>query len=390
MITSVHFRISTIGCVLSLAAAPLLAPPSAATGPMVTPKVINGQSGHPWSGASVYFEAGEGDEVSACTGGLWKPQIIVTAAHCVMDTRESPVTDQAFVTVWPPGANTDSVGPADVQVTSILVDWSEDDGLETSDIAFLTLSAPIGSTPISRLASKQEVADVIRSEGMLTYIGYGLTVPRNDPSGASSSVPLWLTEPMDDEFDDVDIEVGQFTTLGDGISSTCAGDSGGPYLYEVSGEILLVGPLSGGSGRPCEDEDDIQQNRGTTTAAHLSLANQALATVGLPPETSPAPRLELSRAQRYFGTKVSKATITDQGLFSATIRTPLKKGSPIWVDVYSCDTSDCDDWTSTFEKKYRVKKGGRVTFTAPATAGQYVSVWDKEDDLLVQWQVLEQ
>jgi hypothetical protein len=101
-------------------------------------------------------------------------------------------------------------------------------------------------------------------------------------------------------------------------------------------------------------------------------------------------RLELSRAERYSGTKVSKATITDQGLFSTTIRTPLKKGSPIWVDVYSCDTSNCDDCTSTFEKKYRVKKGGRVTFTAPATAGQYVSVWDKEDDLLVEWQVLEQ
>ena len=195
---------------------------------------------------------------------------------------------------------------------------------------------------------------------------------------------------MDNEFEVTDIETGFFTTLGDGISSTCAGDSGGPYLYEVSGEVLLVGPLSGGSGRPCEDEDDIQQNSGTITAAHLSLANQALATVGSPPETSPAPRLELSRAQRYSGTKVSKATITDQGLFSATIRTRLKKGSSIWVDVYTCDTSDCDDWTSTFQKKYRVKKRGRVTFTAPATAGQYVSVWDKEDDLLVEWQVLEQ
>ncbi len=107
-------------------------------------------------------------------------------------------------------------------------------------------------------------------------------------------------------------------------------------------------------------------------------------------ETSPAPRLELSRAERYSGTKVSKATITDQGLLSATIRTRLKKGSPVWVDVYSCDTPDCDDWTSTFEKKYRVKKRGRLTFTAPATAGQYVSVWDKEDDLLVRWQVLQQ
>ena len=390
MITSMHLRISTIGCAMSLAAAPLLAPQSAATGPVVTPKVINGQSGHPWSGASVYFEAGEGDEVSACTGGLWKPQIIVTAAHCVMDTRESPVTDQAFVTMWPPGANTDSVGPADVQVTSILVDWSEDDGLETSDIAFLTLSAPIGSTPISRLASEQEVADHILSEGMLTYIGYGLTVPRNDPSGASSSIPLWLTEPLDNEYGDIDIEDGTFSTLGDGISSTCAGDSGGPYLYEVSGEILLVGPLSGGTGTPCEDEGDTQTNTGTTTAAFLDLANEALATVGAPPETPPVPRLKLSKADRYSGTKVSKADITDQGLVTATIRTRLKRGSPIWVEVYTCDTSDCDDYTNTHKKKYRVKKRGLATFTAPAILGQYVSVWDKEDDLLVEWQVLEQ
>ena len=185
-----------IGCVVAMVASSLLASPSAAKNPSVAPSVINGQSGHPWNGASVYLEIDIVGNGSSCTGGLWKPQVIVTAAHCVMETVNSPIAATSDVAVWPPGANIEAAGPADVQVTSILADWNNENEDETvRDIAFLTLSAPIGSTPISRLASEREVADLIRSKATLTYIGYGLTVPRNDPSELSSPVPLWLTQP---------------------------------------------------------------------------------------------------------------------------------------------------------------------------------------------------
>ena len=358
------------GCLAAMVASSLLASPSAAKNPSVAPSVINGQSGHPWNGASVYLEIDIGGKGNTCTGGLWKPQVIVTAAHCVMETSSSPIVATSDVRVWPPGANIEAVGPADVQVTSILADW----GNEVKDIAFLTLSAPIGSTPISRLASEREVADLIRSKGTLTYIGYGLTVPRNDPSELSSPIPLWLTQPLTDEFASVDIESGSFTMFGDGITSTCAGDSGGPFLYEASGEVLLVGPLSGGIGLPCESEGDTPRDDGSTAAAFLSLANQALATVNLPPEALPIPRLALAKAERYRGTKVVKTNINEQGLMTASIRTRLKKRSPIWVEVSTCNTEECDDPTTNSEKKFRVKKKGRVSFTTSVAADQFVFV----------------
>ena len=345
-----------IGCVVAMVASSLLASPSAAKNPSVAPSVINGQSGHPWNGASVYLEIDIAGDGSACTGGLWKPQVIVTAAHCVMETVSSPIVATSDVTVWPPGANIEAAGPADVQVTSIVADWNNNENGTERDIAFLTLSAPIGSTPISRLASEREVADLIRSKGTLTYIGYGLTVSRNDPSELSSPIPLWLTQPLTDEFASVDIESGSFTMFGDGITSTCAGDSGGPFLCEASGEVLLVGPLSGGAGLPCESEGDTARDDGSTAAAFLSLANQALATVNLPPEALPIPRLKLAKAERYRGSKVVETNINEQGLMTASIRPRPKKRSPIWVVVVTCNTEECDDPTTNSEKKFRVKK----------------------------------
>jgi len=374
-----------IGCVVAMVASSLLASPSAAKNPSVAPSVINGQSGHPWNGASVYLEIDIAGITNGCTGGLWKPQVIVTAAHCVMETVSSPIVATSSVTVWPPGANIEATGPADVQVTSILADWNNNENGTERDIAFLTLSAPIGSTPISRLASEREVADLIRSKATLTYIGYGFTVPRNDPSEASTPIPLWLTQPLTDEYASVDIESGSFTMLGDGITSTCAGDSGGPFLYEAAGEVLLVGPLSGGTGLPCEPEDVTAYDNATTAAAFLNLANQALATVNLPPVAPPIPRLALSKPDRKYGTKVVKSNINEQGLMTASIRTRLKKGSPIWVEVLTCDDEDCDDWTTISEKKFRVKKKGRVSFTTSVAADQFVYVWDKKNRALVSW-----
>ena len=374
-----------IGCVVAMVASSLLASPSAAKNPSVAPSVINGQSGHPWNGASVYLEIDIAGNGSACTGGLWKPQVIVTAAHCVMETVSSPIVATSDVTVWPPGANIEAAGPADVQVTSIVADWNNNENGTERDIAFLTLSAPIGSTPISRLASEREVADLIRSKATLTYIGYGLTVPRNDPIQGFTPIPLWLTQPLTDEFASDDIESGSFTMLGDGITSTCAGDSGGPLLYETSGEVLLVGPLSGGTGLPCEAEDVTAYDNATTAAAFLNLANQALATVNLPPEALPTPRLALSKPDRAYGTKVVKSNINEQGLMTASIRTRLKKGSPIWVEVLTCDNEECDDWTTISEKKFRVKKKGRVSFTTSVAADQFVYVWDKKNRALVSW-----
>ena len=92
-----------IGCVVAMVASSLLASPSAAKNPSVAPSVINGQSGHPWNGASVNLKIDIAGITNGCTGGLWKPQVIVTAAHCVMETVSSPIVATSSVTVLAAG-----------------------------------------------------------------------------------------------------------------------------------------------------------------------------------------------------------------------------------------------------------------------------------------------
>lgn len=238
----------------------------------LAPRVIGGQQGHPLSSMSVYIEILSSD--SSCTAGLWKPQILVTAAHCFGDTNEDSVYDSSLVLVYPPGANIEA-GPANVLVTNIFVDpkWDED-----SDIAFLTLDQPLGETPITRLATSKEVKRMALSGVNVLYIGYGLTSARDNPEAEGSPIPLWLESPLVEYPDEPD---SLFHTQGNGVTSTCAGDSGGPYAVVQDGEVLLLGPLSGGSGPPCESElDDPSLDDGVVAASFGKLSSQALAVVG--------------------------------------------------------------------------------------------------------------
>ena len=184
-----------------LGSAFLTGTPAASTTLTTAPIVIGGQSDHPWSGAAVYFETSFGAEGASCTGGLWKPQILVTAGHCVMEKAGDPTVSPSAITVWPAGANVEAVPPADVQVTFITAEWIPVDG-GTVDIAFMALDKPLGATPITRLAKPQEVTTLAKAGTSITYVGYGLTVPRDDPSEASSPTPLSLSEPLTDMYDE--------------------------------------------------------------------------------------------------------------------------------------------------------------------------------------------
>jgi len=71
---------------------------------------------------------------------------------------------------------------------------------------------------------------------------------------------------------------GVFETLGDGVKGTCGGDSGGPWLAQINGEILYLGPLSGGSGLPCDPAEsaDNTGEQGAVATAQGALLDQAL------------------------------------------------------------------------------------------------------------------
>ena len=97
--------------------------------------------------------------------------------------------------------------------------------------------------------------------------------------------------------------------------------------------------------------------------------------------------LEISKPDRYYGTRVLRASVDDEGFMRAAIRTRLSKGQPLWVEVYTCDSADCEEFTTVSEKKIRVKKRGRAAFMVEVAQDQFVAVWDNDDELLVQWTV---
>jgi hypothetical protein len=252
------------------------------------PQVINGTPGSPLSAAAVALDLGD----SSCTGSLWRPRIIITAAHCVSGKGE-PTVRAEDISVYPPGANKDA-GPADVRVLRIIFDptWINDspDGEESErDIAFLILDSPLGIPFWTRMATPDEVVALTQSGAEVEYVGYGLTGPREDPNSEGSSVPLSLKVRLVPSYGG---GVGEFVTAGDRVHGTCAGDSGGPFLATLAGQVLYVGPLSGGLGYPCESEDDEPSDSAAVAAGMAELSAQALAVVGDTADASPTTCIE--------------------------------------------------------------------------------------------------
>lgn len=274
--------------VLALVIASSLAfvsPQAFASGHIMHPEVIGGTPGSALAGAAVALEFPDGE----CTGSLWRSRIIVTAAHCLSDADTgAPTVSAADISVYPPGADK-AGGPASVHVTQVIVDpnWAADspDGEQAErDIAYLILDAPLGIPAWSRMATPSEVMELARSGAPIEYVGYGLTGPRDDPASQGSSVPLSLSTRLVDGYSG---GLGEFTTGGDRVHGTCAGDSGGPFLATLGGQVLYVGPLSGGLGFPCESKDETPGDSGAVAAGMADLARQALSAAGEGPEAAP-------------------------------------------------------------------------------------------------------
>jgi secreted trypsin-like serine protease len=301
-----------------------------------------------------------GDLQTACTGGLWKPKIVVTAAHCVVAEGTSNVANASEVHVYAQGANVTGARPVASAVAIILTGGYSNSStgfVEANDLAFLILDKEIGTPLISRLASESEAAAATVLGKKMNFFGYGQTAKESDVS----MIPLTLSQTPFQFLGGKTYLYGKSATG----SGACFGDSGGPVILQTETENLLIGPVAGGSGAPCYPEIKQRAVLGLVASNFTSLVKSALATAGYSPdEAFTAPRPSLKKGTFSAKTVLKKIGVTTAS--STSVKFVGVKAKPSGACAATA-TSVVVKAKGTCTLTFTVKKSGKTARTAKTT-----------------------
>lgn len=172
----------------------------------------------------------EGDQGPVCSGALMHPQILVTAAHCIVDGQE--LVSLRF------GENSVDAPSRSVEITGC-VGHPEFDAEFRNDIAVCSLAEPVDDVPIVPPLMGCE-AGVLQPGFDVLQVGYGRS-SLEEPYG--SGVKRWAPKVIQafqwTENDLVLVNTGQ--------GNSCLGDSGGPtYVQLPDGTWRVAAVLSTG------------------------------------------------------------------------------------------------------------------------------------------------
>ena len=238
---------------------------------------------HPTAAALMYNDGRTGLS-TFCSGTLIAPNAVLTAAHCVCDTRAKdargffyrtanacingsygrlhrsmPTLDPAYQTVFLPHA-----GHFEISHMVVHPQFRWTDRLPVSDLAILFLKKPVPAIAPMELNTMGKVLPRTRAAA----VGYGA----HNPIGASGAITDWSTVVESTGLKlQADIETGICSLyersrklicwryrvadrFGMRLGSTCRGDSGGPLYAASRGKTYLVGVTSGG-GPSCQPTD---------------------------------------------------------------------------------------------------------------------------------------
>ena len=264
-------------------AAVLLTPAASAGEPARVPAVINGSPDSSDVAVLIDFRVDY-----FCTGSLWRPTVIVTAAHCLGDD-DGVWFRPDEVRVWAPGADS-SDPPSPVRVKRLVYDWNwfelDDDAQESRDVGFIILDRPLGAPQWDRLATPMEAATATYNKSAADFSGYGTTVPTGDPEANVAPEPRHLSTTFRPSYN---LKDATFEVSADAATGTCAGDSGGPWTTMIADTRVLVGALSKSFGEPCGEPEPATFTfaLGAVVSANTDLVHRALRLAGERPDFLP-------------------------------------------------------------------------------------------------------
>lgn len=219
----------------------------------------------------------------SCSAAVWKPRVLITAAHCVTDQGSNQAVAANRVFVLNPGAAGPSVtsngpdGGSRVRVVNIALGAAfvhTSQFVAGNDIAVLVLDSDIAASPFTRLADRTEIQKLVDSKAQTSIVGYGKT----------STTDLGRPFPRSGLFTLSEVEANRRGTDGLVIwstpvdaSDTCPGDSGAPQFITTAERTLLIGEVAGGN---CTGQSRTAQ--GFVAISYLGLLNSALASAGYP------------------------------------------------------------------------------------------------------------
>jgi len=188
-----------------------------------------------------------------CSGTLVEPQILVTAAHCLVNSGVA--VSASNIGVYPPGVDTSqsSIVARGYQIYYPSGYYNDSETIEPNDIAFVILDKVVNSPIRLKLANYESVLSLISQNVTLIDYGYGRINLSNRTAIPQQLIARPTTQKRYRSFRGYERTYIDF--LADDKGSTCPGDSGGPVIAQFKGEAYLVAVHSGGRG-PCGSPDN--------------------------------------------------------------------------------------------------------------------------------------